>query len=59
MKITILGSGTFVPELDRKCTSFLLRDGEEKIVFDFGRGVIDRLLELKINLYEIDKNIIV
>jgi len=55
MKLTILGSGTFVPELNRTCTSFLLEDEGEKIVFDFGRGVIERLLELKISLYEIDK----
>ena len=55
VKLTILGSGTFVPELNRKCTSFLLEDNGEKIVFEFGRGTIDRLLKLKVDLYEVNK----
>ncbi len=55
MKITILGSGTFVPELKRTCSSYLLEKDNKKIVFDFGRGTIRNLLKLKINLYDIDK----
>jgi len=54
MKFTILGSGTFVPELKRKSPSFLLENRKEKIVFDFGRGAIDNLLKLNISLYELD-----
>ncbi len=55
MKITILGSGTFMPEIKRKDSSYLLEEGKEKIIFDFGRGAIDRLLELKVDLIELDK----
>lgn len=53
MKLTILGSGTFVPELERSCSSYLLEKGDEKILFDFGRGSIRNLLKLKISLHEI------
>ena len=55
MKITILGSGTFEPELKRHCASYLFEIGKEKIVFDFGRGAIDGLLKLKINLFDIGR----
>ena len=53
MKLTILGSGTFIPELERSCSSYLIQTGKEKIIIDFGRGAIRNLLRLKINLYEI------
>jgi ribonuclease BN (tRNA processing enzyme) len=55
MKLTILGSGTFVPELNRSCSSYLVELRKEKIVLDFGRGAIQNLLKLKTNLYELDK----
>ncbi|MCK4552773.1 ribonuclease Z [Candidatus Pacearchaeota archaeon] len=55
VKLTILGSGTFVPELKRTCSSYLIENDNEKIVFDFGRGAIRNLLKLKINLYEINQ----
>lgn len=55
MKLTILGSGTFVPELKRTCSSYLIESGNKKIIFDFGMGTIRNLLKLKINLYDIDK----
>jgi len=55
MKLTVLGSGTFMPELKRNNSSYLLEEGKEKIVFDFGRGAIDRLLQLKVNLIDLDK----
>jgi ribonuclease Z len=55
MKLTILGSGTFVPQLNRNCSSYLIEIGNEKIMFDFGRGTIHNLLKLKTNLYDLDK----
>jgi len=55
MKLTILGSGTFVPELNRNCSGYLVELGKEKIILDFGRGTIHNLLKMKINLYELDK----
>lgn len=54
MKITILGCGTFVPELKRHAASYLFDIGKEKIVFDFGRGILDNLIKTKINLDKIN-----
>ncbi len=54
MKLTILGSGTFVHQLNRNNPSYLLENKEKKILFDFGRGCINQLLKLDKNLHEID-----
>jgi len=54
MKITVLGCGTFVPELKRHAASYLFEIGKEKIVFDFGRGILDNLIKTKINLEKIN-----
>lgn len=54
MKITVLGCGTFVPELKRHAASYLFEIGKEKIVFDFGRGILDNLIKTKINLDKIN-----
>jgi ribonuclease BN (tRNA processing enzyme) len=45
MKLTILGSGTGVPSLERSACSFLLETGGRKLLFDLGPGTIRRLLE--------------
>ncbi len=45
MRVTILGSGTCVPRLDRGASSVLVRVGDESLVFDTGPGTIRRLLE--------------
>ncbi|MCL5407412.1 MAG: ribonuclease Z [Patescibacteria group bacterium] len=54
MKLTILGSGTYQPELKRHSSAYLLEVGKEKICFDFGRGATDQLLKLDIRITEID-----
>lgn len=54
MKITILGSGTFYPELNRHASSYLFQIGKEKIIFDFGRGILDSLMKTKVRLEEIN-----
>ncbi len=54
MKLTILGSGTAAPVLARNCASYLLEIKSKKLLFDSGAGTIRRLLELKIDLFEID-----
>lgn len=54
MKLTILGSGTAAPLLERSCAGYLIETGSKKLLFDSGAGTIRRLLELKINLFEID-----
>ena len=45
-KITILGSGTCQLEKDRMASSVLIELGDLKLVFDFGRGVSQRITEL-------------
>ena len=54
MKLTILGSGTAAPLLSRNNASYLLEIGNEKLLFDSGAGTIKRLLELKVNLFDIN-----
>lgn len=54
MKLTILGSGTAAPVLERNCAGHLLEIDNEKLLFDSGAGSIRRLLELKVNLFDID-----
>lgn len=54
MKLTILGSGTAAPVLDRSNAGYLLEMGNEKLLFDSGAGAIRRLLELKVDLFDID-----
>jgi ribonuclease BN (tRNA processing enzyme) len=58
MELIILGSGTFVLEKNRKCSSYLLKDGKNKILFDFGQGTSHQLAKLEIDYYEI-KNIFI
>lgn len=53
MKITILGSGTAAPVLERNCAGYLLEIENKKLLLDSGPGTIRRLLEVKINLFEI------
>jgi len=54
MKLTILGSGTYQPEKDRVGSGYLIETGKSKICFDFGRGVINRLLEAGVHVNQID-----
>lgn len=54
MELTILGSGTYQPELDRHASSYLIKTGQQNLVFDFGRGVLDQLMKAGINYYDID-----
>jgi ribonuclease BN (tRNA processing enzyme) len=55
MKLIILGSGTFVPELKRNSSSYLVEIGKERLIFDFGRGSLTSILKLKISLDKINK----
>lgn len=54
MELTILGSGTYEPELERKCSGYLLKAGGQKLVFDFGRGVLDQLMRCGVEYRDID-----
>lgn len=54
MEVTILGSGTYQPELTRHCSSYLVKISKQNLIFDFGRGAIDQLLKVGIEYYDID-----
>ncbi len=54
MELNILGSGTFVPENNRRCPGYLVKTREQCIALDFGRGAIDSLLALKLDPLQLD-----
>lgn len=47
-RVTLLGTGTPVPSPERFGYSTLIEAGDQKLVFDFGRGVTIRLAQLRI-----------
>ena len=51
--VTILGSGTCVPSLDRSACSVLIELPGAKLLFDSGPGTMRRLLEAGITLFDI------
>jgi len=57
MRLTILGSGTYQPELERHGSAYLIETENPpaggKICFDFGRGAIEQLLKVGIQITEI------
>lgn len=55
MKLTILGSGSYLPSLKRHCSAYLLETEGEKIAFDFGRGAVDQLLKLGVDYKNLDR----
>jgi len=54
MKLTVLGSGTAAPRLNRNMSGYLLKIQNKKLLFDSGPGTIRQLLELKVSLLDID-----
>ena len=54
MKLTILGSGTSAPLLDRSNAGYLLETGNLKFLLDSGAGTIRRLLEVRADLFKIN-----
>lgn len=52
-QITILGSGTCVPSLTRNPCSFLMQTGGENLLFDCGPGVMRRLLEVGVHVFDV------
>ena len=55
MKLTILGSGTAVPSLQRNSSSLLLQEDGNHSLFDFGYGALHRLLKLGLTYHDIDR----
>ncbi len=55
MKITVLGSGTAVPSLQRNSAGYLLEENGCRFLVDFGYGTIHQLLRLGITYQDIDR----
>lgn len=55
MKITILGSGTLVPNLARNSAGVLLESDGTRSLIDFGYGNVHQLLRLGITYHDIDR----
>lgn len=54
LKVTLLGTGTPTPVMNRFGMSTLIEAGGEKFVFDAGRGNLQRLVQAKVDLKTID-----
>ncbi|MGZ4842453.1 MAG: MBL fold metallo-hydrolase [Candidatus Angelobacter sp.] len=48
IKVTLLGTGSPLPRMDRFGPSILVEAGTEKLLFDCGRGAAQRLNQLKV-----------
>ena len=53
MKVTLLGTGTPNPRIDRFSSSTLVEAGGERLLFDCGRGVTIRLWQVKVPMHTI------
>ena len=54
LRVVILGSGTPRLDIDRFSQSILVEAGEEKLLFDTGRGTAIRLSQMNVNLSSIN-----
>ena len=55
MKVTILGSGTAVPSLQRNSSGVLIQEKKINTLVDFGYGNLKQLLNLGITYHDIDR----
>ncbi len=53
IKVTLLGTGTPLPRMDRFGPSILVEAGKEKLLFDCGRGAAQRLDQIKVPFSEV------
>ena len=53
MTVTILGSGTCVPSLERSSCAVLVEVGESKILLDSGAGTMRRMLEVQTTIFDL------
>lgn len=54
MKVTLLGTGSPIPSMARFGPSILVEAGPEKLLFDAGRGALQRLAQAKVRWQEIN-----
>ncbi len=55
MRVTILGSGTAVPSLERNSSGALIQEDGINTLIDFGYGTLKQLLNLGITYHDIDR----
>jgi len=53
IKVTLLGTGSPVPVMERFGPSILVEAGDQKFLFDAGRGALQRLTQAKVKYKEI------
>ena len=53
MRLWLLGTGTPTPSVRRACSGYLVRVGDDRLVFDHGFGAHHRLLELGVSATEV------
>ena len=53
IKVTLLGTGSPLPRMDRFGPSILVEAGKEKLLFDCGRGAAQRLNQIKVPFAEV------
>ncbi len=53
LRVTILGSGTCVPRLDRSACALLVETGQAKILMDLGPGTMHRLLAAGTTIFDL------
>lgn len=46
LRLTVLGSGTIIPSIDRRATALMVEAGGEPYLFDCGPGVLEAMEEL-------------
>ena len=54
VKVTLLGTGTPVPSMNRFGPSILVEAAGQKFLFDAGRGALQRLAQLRVRWQDID-----
>lgn len=57
MKLTLLGTGTALPSLDRGPTGLLLQHQGAKVLVDGGSGTLQRLLEAGVDVRDLDAGV--
>jgi ribonuclease BN (tRNA processing enzyme) len=55
MKITVVGSGTVVPRLERRQSCIVARAGGQTLVFDLGSGAVRGMLASSIDPFTVDR----
>jgi ribonuclease BN (tRNA processing enzyme) len=55
MDITVVGSGTVVPRLERRQSCVVVEAGEEMLVFDLGSGAVRGMLRADLDPFAVDR----